>query len=115
MKFIIALLLTMLLSFAAGLFEVFPWWSFAICAFVVAIAVHQKAGKAFLAAFIALFLLWGGLAFYKDAQNEHILSTKIANVLPLGGSYILLIIVTALIGALVAGFAAIAGSYLRKR
>jgi hypothetical protein len=115
MKFIIAFLLTALLSFAIGLFEIFPWWTFAICAFIVALAVHQKPWKAFVAAFFALAILWGGLAFYKDFKNEHILSTKIANVLPLGGSYIVLILVTALVGGLVAGFAAMSGSYLRKK
>jgi hypothetical protein len=34
--------------------------------------------------------------------------------LPLGGSSFLLILFTAFIGALVAGFAALAGSYVRK-
>jgi cbb3-type cytochrome oxidase subunit 1 len=115
MKFIVALILTALLSFAAGLFAVLPWWSFAICAFIVALAVHQRAGKAFLSGFLALALLWGLMALFIDSKNDHILSTKIANLLPLGGSYIVLILVTALIGGLVAGLAAMTGSYLRKR
>ncbi|MBS1936171.1 MAG: hypothetical protein JST96_19380, partial [Bacteroidetes bacterium] len=42
------------------------------------------------------------------------LSQKIAQVLPLGGSVVALILVTAFVGALVAGFAALAGSYVRK-
>lgn len=114
MKFIIAILLTALLSFAAGLFTSLPWWSFAICAFIVAIAVHQKPWKAFLAGFLALAFLWGLMAAYKDFSNKHILSTKIANVLSLGNSTLLLV-VTALVGGLVAAFAALTGSYLRKR
>jgi hypothetical protein len=114
MKFLIAILLTALLSFAVGLFTSLPWWSFAICAFIVAVAVHQKAWKAFLAGFIALALLWFSIAAYHDFNNEHILSTKIAAVLSLGNSTLLLV-VTALVGALVAGFAALTGSYLRKR
>ncbi len=114
MKFIIAILLTALLSFAAGLFTSLPWWSFAICALIVGVAIHQKAWKAFLAGFIALALLWGLLAAYHDFNNEHILSTKIAGVLSLGSSTLLLV-VTALVGGLVAGFAALTGSYLRKR
>ncbi len=114
MKFIIAILLTALLSFAIGLFTSLPWWSFAICAFIVAIAIHQKAWKAFLSGFIALALLWGSMAAYYDFNNEHILSTKIASVLSLGNATLLLV-VTALVGGLVAGFAALTGSYLRKR
>jgi len=114
MKFIIAILLTALLSFAVGLFTSLPWWSFALCAFIVAVAIHQIPWKAFLAGFLALALLWGSMAAYKDLSNEHILSTKIAALLSLGSSTLLLV-VTALVGGLVAGFAALTGSYLRKR
>ena len=114
MKFVVALLLTALLSFTAGLFTELPWWSFAICAFIVAIAIHQKAWKAFLSGFLALALLWGLLAAYYDGLNEHILATKIAALLSLG-SAALLIFVTALVGGLIAGFAALSGSFLRKR
>jgi hypothetical protein len=113
MKFVVALLLTALLSFAIGLFAELPWWSFALCAFIVALAIHQKGWKAFLSAFLALVILWGGLAAYYDLRNEHLLSGKIATLFSLGNS-ILLILVTALVGGLVAGFAALTGSYLRK-
>ena len=114
MKFVVALLLTALLSFAVGLAGSLPWWSFAICAFIVALAIHQKGWKAFLSAFIALALLWGGLAAYHDLRNEHLLSEKIAGLLSIGSS-ITLLLVTALVGGLVAGFAALTGSYLRKK
>jgi LPS O-antigen subunit length determinant protein (WzzB/FepE family) len=36
-----------------------------------------------------------------------------AQVLPLGGNTVVLIIVTGIVGGLVAGFAALAGSFLR--
>ena len=49
-----------------------------------------------------------------DNANDGILSVKIASLLPLGGSKWMLIIVTALIGGLIAGFAALSGSYLRS-
>lgn len=114
MKFLSALLLTALLAFAAGLYGVLPWWSFAITSCVVAIAVHQKAGKAFLAGFAGLFLLWSILALIIDNANEHILATKVAKILPLGGSYLVLIVLTGIIGGLVSGLAALTGSYLRQ-
>lgn len=113
MKFFAALIVTALLAFIAGIY--LPWWSIAVVAFVVAVLVHQKAGKAFLAGFLALFLLWGGLAWWIDQQNQHILSKRIAAVLPLGGSSLMLILVTAFIGALVAGMGALSGSFLRSR
>ncbi|HNA95664.1 MAG: hypothetical protein IT248_05765 [Chitinophagaceae bacterium] len=111
MKFLTATLLTLLLAFVSGLY--LPWWGIAIVALLVAAIVHQKAGKAFLSGFLGLFLLWGGLAFWIDMKNDHILSQKIAAILPLGGNSILLILVTALVGGLVAGFAALSGSFLR--
>ncbi len=112
MKFLISLLLTALLSFAACLY--FPWWSIAIAAFIVAVVIHQKAGWAFLSAFLALLLLWGGLSFWISNNNEHLLAHKVSVlILKMDNPYVL-ILATAVIGALVAGFAAISGSFLRK-
>lgn len=112
MKFFISLILTILLSFAACLF--LPWWSVAIAAFVVAALIPQKPFKAFLTGFAALFLLWGGLSFRMSNNNEHILAHKVSQLILKMDNPYLLILATALIGALVAGFAALAGSYLRK-
>ncbi len=114
MKFITAIILTALLAFISGLLSFSPWWGFAVTSLIVALLVHQKAGKAFLAGFLGLFLLWGGLAWWIDMRNNGVLSQKIASVLPLGGNSILLIVVTGIAGGLVAGFAAMSGSYLRS-
>jgi hypothetical protein len=115
MKFFVAILLTALLSFAIGLFGALPWWSFAVCAFIVALAIHQKAWKAFLSGFLALALLWGLMAAYIDFRNGHLLGNKVASILIKVESSVMLVLLTALIGGLVAGFAAMTGSYFRKR
>ena len=112
MKFFITLILTALLAFAFCLF--LPWWSIAIAAFIVAALIPQKPGKAFYTAFIALLLLWGGLSFWMSNNNHHVLAHKISQLILKLDNPMLLILITALIGALVAGFAALAGSYLRK-
>lgn len=111
MKFIISLLLTALLSFTAGLY--LPWWSIAVCAFVVSVLIIQQPLKAFLAGFAGVFLLWLIFSWLIDSANDHILSHKIAQIFPLGGVSFLLILVTALVGGLVGGLAALSGSYLR--
>lgn len=108
MKFIIAILLTAALGFIAGKF--LPWWSIAIVAFLVALLLQQSLGKGFLSGFLGIFLLWGALALWIDVKNNQLLSQQIAKVLPLGGSSILLVLVTALVGALVGGFAGFTGS-----
>ena len=113
MKFVLTTLLTFFLSFIAGLY--LPWWSVAIVAFLAALLVQPKLGIGFIAGFTGIFLLWAVLAFWIDANNESILSHKIALLFPLGGSTLLLILVTALVGGLVGGFAAMAGSSIRFR
>jgi hypothetical protein len=112
MKFSVATILTALLAFINGLF--LPWWGIAVTSLLVAILVHQKAGKAFLAGFLGVFLMWAALAWWIDMKNHGVLSKKIASVLPLGGHAFLLILVTGLIGGLVAGMAAMSGSFLRS-
>lgn len=113
MKFITATILTVLLAFIAGILSFSPWWGFAITSFLVAILVHQKGWKAFLSGFLGLFLLWAGLAWWIDMQNNSLLSSKIAAILPLGGNSVLLILATGFVGGLISGLAAITGSYLR--
>ena len=112
MKFFVAIILTALLAFISSLF--LPWWGIAITSLLVAVLVHQTAGKAFLAGLLGVFLLWAGLALWIDMKNNGVLSKKIAQVLPLGGNTLLLILVTGLVGGLVAGMAAMSGSFLRS-
>jgi hypothetical protein len=103
MKFIVSIILIALLSLSACLYM--PWWSIAIVAFIVAAAIPQKPGKAFLSGFIALFLLWGTLAWFISSNNDHLLAHKISLLILKKDSPGILIILTAFIGALVAGLA----------
>src|SRR5690349_14650712 len=107
MKFVLTTLLTALFSFIAGLY--LPWWSISIIAFLSAFLIQPPIGLGFLAGFTGVFLLWALLAFWIDTANESILSHKIAQLFPLGGSSLLLIMVTAFVGGLVGGFAAMGG------
>ncbi|MEP7377343.1 MAG: hypothetical protein ABI675_28330 [Chitinophagaceae bacterium] len=112
MKFSVALILTALLSFINGLY--FSWWGIAIAAFLIALLVRQKARMAFASAFSALLLLWSGLAWWINIENENILSARIGELLGIGNNPFLLIMITGAIGGLVAGFAAMSGSFLRS-
>ena len=111
MKLLLSILLIAVLSFLAGLY--LPWWSIAIVAFLITALIPQTSGGGFLSGFLGIFILWGILAFWIDVKNNGILSHRIAQLFPLGGSSILLILVTAFVGALVGGFAGMAGSSLR--
>jgi hypothetical protein len=112
MKFVISLVLIALLSFAACLY--LPWWSIAFVAFIIAALIPQRPGISFLCGFTALFLLWGGLSLWISSNNDHVLAHKISLLVLKMDNPNLVIFLTAFIGALVAGLAALTGSFLRK-
>jgi hypothetical protein len=112
MKWIIQCLLIAILAFAFNLY--LPWWTIAIAAFVVAFFIPTKAGWSFLAGFVALLLLWGGMSFYISGENHHILAGKISELILKKQQPNMLILLTALVGALVGGLAALSGSLLRS-
>jgi hypothetical protein len=112
MKLAISIGMTFIVSFAAGFY--LPFWSAALVSFLVAVFIYQKPGMAYLSGFLSIFLLWGGLSFWIDSQNNGILSQKIASVFPLGGNGLMLILMTAIVGAIIGGLSALSGSFLRK-
>jgi hypothetical protein len=113
MKFITTLLLAALMAYAIGMYTSMPWWSFAITNLIVAIAIPQKPFISFLSGALAVGLLWACLSMIIDQSNHHILATKVATILPMKGSYVLLILVTSIVGGLVGGLASLTGSFLR--
>lgn len=113
MKFLTAIIVTILLSAAACLY--LPWYMIAVAAAAVSLAVPQKPLHAFGAGFTALFLFWAGLAAFISIKNEHILAHKISLLILQIDSPVALIVVTGIIGGLVAGFASLAASYIRYR
>ena len=111
MKFAVSILLILLLSFLTCLY--FPWWSIGIVAFVISLLIPQKPNAAFFSGFAALFLLWGILSFWISANNDHILAHRVSLLILKTDSPFLLILTTALIGAMVGGLAALTGSFIR--
>ncbi|MEP7251563.1 MAG: hypothetical protein ABI683_04260 [Ginsengibacter sp.] len=111
MKFLIVILLIILLSFCACLY--FPWWSIAIVAFLVSAIIRQTALVSFFSGFTALFLLWGVMSFWISNSNDDILAHRVSLLIFQSDNTFLLILVTALIGALVAGFASLTASFIR--
>jgi hypothetical protein len=112
MKFIVSAVLIILFSFLSCLY--FPWWTIAIVALIISIIIQQRHLTSFVCGFISLFLLWGFLSLWISTQNDHILAHRVSLLIFKTDSPFLLIFITALIGAMVAGFASLTGSYLRK-
>lgn len=108
MKFLIQILATIAVCFLLQTF--LPWWTMAIGSLTVAYAISNKGGISFVAGFIAVGVLWLGMAVYIDQTTNSILTEKVNKLLPLN-SFVL----TTLIGGLVGGLAALSGSLLRIR
>ena len=108
MKFTVDTILIALLAIAFGMF--LPWWTIALAGFIVVAFIPLRPLAAFFSGFLAIFIGWGLLAWWRDMANESILSVKMAKILPLGGSAFALILVSALIGAIVGGLGSLTAS-----
>ncbi|MEO7446377.1 MAG: hypothetical protein ABIT96_02070 [Ferruginibacter sp.] len=109
MKFLLALILTAGLSYALCLY--FPWWTIALAAFATALLVRQRAGLSFLSAFAGIFILWALLSFFITNANENILANKVS-ILLFNVNPILLILMTAITGAIISGLSALSAALL---
>lgn len=107
MLFFIILILSLVVSF------IMPWWIVAIIAFIAALFIAKSAAHAFWSGFAAIFVVWIVLALFKSIPNNHILATRVANLFHLP-NWILLLLVTAIIGGLVAGMSALSGLLIRQ-
>jgi hypothetical protein len=107
MFFLIILVLSFVCSY------LLPWWFMAVIAFAAAYFFGKKPGKAFLAGFFGVFLAWLVLALFKSVPNDNILATRVAYLMQLP-NWIVLLMVTGIIGGLVGGMAALSGALVRK-
>lgn len=106
-NFIVTLIIAMVLS------QFLPWWHVMVAGFVSALFFSLNRSAVFFIPFIAIFLFWIAYAFWLSQANDFILAQKIAVLLPLGGSWLALLLVTGLIGGFAAGIAAILGKQCR--
>ena len=107
MLFLIILILTIISSY------VLPWWAAAIIAFLAALYWGKTSGQAFWSGFGALFVAWTILALIKTIPNQNILATRVSRLFHLP-NWILVLLITALIGGIVGGMAALSGVLVKK-
>ncbi|CAF3857316.1 unnamed protein product [Rotaria sp. Silwood1] len=77
-------------------------------------AIPQNAGKSFIAGGLTIAILFLLMAGKLDFDNDHLLSKKVAEIFKLKDNYWVLLLLTAILNGLVAGFAALSGSLFRK-
>lgn len=88
---------------------VFPWWSIVICAFIIGGVIPTRSFNAFLSGFLGVGLLWLIYAWVIDSAADSIISSKIAPLFFVNNESIL-IVLTALTGAIAGGMGAWSGS-----
>lgn len=111
MKYWIHLLIILGLGFIAQI--LLPWWIIMVIAFISAFIMNQKPIIILFFGLLAGFLLWGGVAFYLDIENHHLLSGRIGDLLG-GLNSNVLIIITGILGGIIAGLSSFAGGSLRR-
>lgn len=105
-------LLIFVFAFVAQFF--LPWWIIAPLCFVLAAWRGLSGGRSFVAGFLGIGLGWLAMASWLSVRNNGLLAHRVAQLLPLGGQEWVLVLVTAVIGGLVGGLAALAGTWLRQ-
>jgi hypothetical protein len=92
-----------------------PFWGWIAAApFVYGLAFEKKSGRAFVRGFAAGGLSWLGGSLYFYLTSSRVIAGRVAEMLGLGpGRGWLMVAAAALVGALIAGLAAFAGSSLR--
>jgi hypothetical protein len=78
MKYWIHVVIILLLGAVLG--QYLPWWTIAVVAAVSSLFLKHKIAMAAMFGFLAGVLLWGGLSFYLDVENQHILSSRMGEL-----------------------------------
>ncbi|WEK18424.1 MAG: hypothetical protein P0Y49_16670 [Candidatus Pedobacter colombiensis] len=107
MVFIVIIILSFLFQM------VLPWWIIIIISFVTCGLIGKTGKIALWAPFFAILLLWTVMALFKSLPNNNILAMRVAEMFGVQ-SWILILILTALLGAFTAGISGFCGYHFRK-
>jgi UPF0716 family protein affecting phage T7 exclusion len=75
---------------------------------------HRKDSQdRIMVSFFAILLLWAAMALFKSIPNNHLLATRVAEMLGVN-SWLLVLFISALLGAFVAAVSGFCGYHFRK-
>ena len=104
-------LIILLVSFLLQLFA--PWWIVVLIAFITC-AMLAKTGKiALWHPFLAILLLWLGMALFKSIPNDHLLANRVGEMLMVK-SWLPILLLTGILGGFVAAISGFCGYHFRK-
>jgi hypothetical protein len=90
-----------------------PWWTLVFPIFIISYGTSRSGIGSFMAGFIAIGVLWFGMAWYIDFATSSTLSQKVAMLFQ-GISVTLLRLITALVGGLTGGFTSLTAYSLKN-
>lgn len=102
------------LVFAVQYFLHWHIWAVAAISYVIAAIFGKTAWGVFFSAFFAVFLVWSGMAFWQDIQNDQLLSGRIAQMLAIPETGEWFFVITGMLGGLLSAIAALSGYYLKR-
>lgn len=92
---------------------VLPWWVIILISFATC-GIIGKTGKiSFWQPFLAILILWIGMALFKSLPNNNVLATRVAEMLSVK-QWPIVLAVTGILGGLVAGICGYCGYQFRK-
>lgn len=107
MVFLIILIASFLLQL------VLPWWVIIVISFATCGLIGKTAKISLWSPFLAILLLWIGMALFKSIPNNHILAGRVAEMIGIKSWYLVLAL-TAILGAFAAGVSGFCGYQFRK-
>lgn len=107
MVFIVVIVLAFLLQM------LLPWWIVILICFVTCGLIGKTGKIAFWQPFLAILLLWTGIALFKSLPNNNLLAIRVAEMFGIKIWWILLAI-SSLLGAITAGICGYCGYHFRK-
>jgi hypothetical protein len=112
--FLVKLAIIAILSLVLTFF--LPWYTPFIICFLTGLILSNKPGNNFLAGLLGIALFWLSYALFLDIKNDHVMSTKIADLfsekLQTEITGAVLIMITTFLGALLGGLSAMAGAMI---
>lgn len=110
MKFIFSLVICPILAYTLGM--ILPWWSVALAGALTGFFIPQNRFLSFLSTFLGILIFYSCLIFFISNANNHILAQKISLLVLKNKNEVMIIIVSGMISALVAGISALTGRSL---
>ena len=92
---------------------VLPWWVIIIISFATCGLIGKTGKISFWQPFLAVFMLWVGMALFRSLPNHNVLATRVAEMLSVK-LWPIVLLLTGLLGGLAAGISGYCGYHFRK-